>query len=318
MRHPPDSPASRKTRHACVIANGTAGQGCTQDWVRKVETTFRRHGIHATVNLVKSGEEIVRATDQALAQDPALIVAAGGDGTVSAVASRVAGKQAVLAVMPMGTLNHFAKDLGIPLELDAAVATAIHGRETRVDIGEVNGRTFINNSSLGLYPDIVRDREQQRQRLGRGKWAALLAASVHAARRYPVLRLRIELDGKTLERRSAFAFIGNNAYTMEGFEIGERKRLDEGRLSLYVTQRMGRFGLLLLAVRAVLRRVRQERDFDIITATSFVVDVPGNRLRVAADGEVTLMETPLHYKIRPGALRVIVPAGTPATQEAKE
>ncbi len=180
----------------------------------------------------------------------------------------------------------------------------------RVDIGDVNGRTFINNSSLGLYPDIVRDRERQRRRIGRGKWSALLFASLHAAHRYPVLQLRIEVDGQPITRKSAFVFIGNNRYTMEGFEIGERARIDEGALSLYVTQRMGRFGLLALAIRALLRRLRQARDFDMVTATTLVVDTPGRHMRVATDGEVTLMETPLNYRIRPGALRVIAPSAS--------
>jgi diacylglycerol kinase family enzyme len=308
MRHPQDSSAARTTRLVTVIANGTAGQGCTREWARGVEETFRGHGLQATVRLVHDGEEIMRVTDDALAQQAELIVAAGGDGTVSAVASRVANTRTAIGVMPMGTLNHFAKDLGIPLEPEAAIASIANGREASVDIGEVNGRTFINNSSLGLYPDIVRDRERQRRRLGRGKWAALLAASLNAARRYPVLELRIDLDGQTLTRRSAFIFIGNNEYTMEGFEIGERERVDRGLLTLYVTQRMGRFGLLRLALRALVRRLRQARDFDMLTATSLVVDTPDHHLRVATDGEVTLMETPLHYRIRPGALRVIVPA----------
>jgi diacylglycerol kinase family enzyme len=212
-----------------------------------------------------------------------------------------------LGVLPMGTLNHFAKDLGIPLELEAAIDVIARGRELAVDMGEVNGRLFINNSSLGLYPDIVLDRERQRQRLGRGKWAALLAASLHAARRYPVLSLHLEVDGTPLERRSAFVFIGNNEYRMEGFEIGERAALSGAALSLYVTQRTGRFGLLRLAVHALFGRLQQAKDFDMLAAKAVVVRTARRHMRVATDGEVTLMQTPLNYRIRPAVLRVIVP-----------
>jgi diacylglycerol kinase family enzyme len=208
----------------------------------------------------------------------------------------------------MGTLNHFAKDLRIPLELDAAIDVIARGRQLAVDMGEVNGRLFINNSSLGLYPDIVLDRERQRQRLGRGKWAALLAASLHAARRYPVLSLQLEVDGRSIERRSAFVFIGNNEYRMEGFEIGERSSLSGGQLSLYVTQRTGRFGLLRLALRALVGRLRQASDFDMLPSKVLVVRTQHRRMRVATDGEVTTMQTPLHYRIRPGVLQVAVPA----------
>jgi diacylglycerol kinase family enzyme len=243
-----------------------------------------------------------------------VVVVGGGDGSIRTVAGVLAGSEVPLGILPLGTLNHFAKDLGIPLDLDGAVGVIAKGHIAAVDAAEVNGRVFINNSSLGLYPDIVLDRERQRRRLGRGKWRALVAASLHAARRYPVLSLKIDLDGQAFHRRSAFVFIGNNEYRMEGFEIGERPALDRGRLSLYVTQRTGRFGLLRLALRALLRRLRQARDFDMLTAPSLVVETRHSHMRVATDGEVTLMETPLHYRIRPGALRVIVPEPAPKEQ----
>jgi diacylglycerol kinase family enzyme len=310
------SPHRRGTGAAlCVIANGTAGQGCGPEWAARLRELFRLNGLDADVKVLHRGADILAAAKDAVECGAAMVVAAGGDGTVSAVASRLAGSNATLGVLPMGTLNHFAKDLGIPLALEDAVATIAVGHVADVDVGEVNGRTFINNSSLGLYPDIVLDREHQRRRLGRGKWRALLAASLHAARRYPVLSFDIELDGRRITRRSAFAFIGNNPYTMEGFDIGERPRLDTGRLSLYVTQRTGRFGLFRLALRALLHRLRQARDFDMLTSRELVVATRHRQMRVATDGEVTLMMTPLHYRVRPAALRVIVPAPAPAPKD---
>ena len=296
-----------------VILNATAGSNAsTADWLQDMERKFRECGMNARIEHADSGERIAAAAAQAVKQGDACVVAGGGDGTVSAVASCLAGTAVPLGVLPLGTLNHFAKDLGIPLELDAAITTIAEGRARVVDVGEVNGRLFVNNSSLGLYPDIVLDRERQRQRLGRGKWRALLAACVHVGRRYPLLSLHIELAGKSYDRRSAFVFIGNNEYAMEGFNIGERACLWAGQLSLYVTQRTGRFGLLLLALRAVAGRLRQARDFDMVTARSLVVRTPHKRIRVATDGEVSLMETPLEYHIRPGALRVMVPQAAQA------
>ena len=182
------------------------------------------------------------------------------------------------------------------------------GRQINVDVGEVNGRIFINNSGLGLYPNIVQDREQRQRRLGHGKWRALLEASITAARRYPVLKVHVDVNDDTLVRRTPFVFIGNNQYTMEGFDIGARQALDRGQLSLYLTQRMSRFGLLQLALRALFRRLDQARDFDVLALHQFTVRTRHRELRVATDGEVTKMQTPLHYRVRPGALRVIVPA----------
>jgi diacylglycerol kinase family enzyme len=117
------------------------------------------------------------------------------------------------------------------------------------------------------------------------------------------------VDGQPLHRRSSFVFVGNNAYTMEGFEIGDRERLDGGVLSLYVTQRTGRFGLLRLAMRALLGRLEQARDFDSVLATRVTVNTRKRFVHVAADGEVVVMRPPLEYRVRPRALRVLVPRG---------
>jgi diacylglycerol kinase family enzyme len=289
-----------------VIANSSSGQGCPPDWERQLRELFAERGVDARVLLVRSGKEIVSAAQQAVSEGAPCVVACGGDGTVSAVASQLAGTASVLGVLPAGTLNHFAKDAGIPLELERAIDVIAHGREVQVDVGEVNGRVFINNSSLGIYPDIVLDREHQRRRLGRGKFLALAVASLHAMRRYPVLSVALDVDGQRMYRRSSFVFIGNNGYKMAGFEIGERDRIDAGRLSLYVTQRTGRFGLLRLAMRALFGRLEQARDFDSVLATQLRVETRKRFMHVAADGEVVLMRTPLEYRIRPRALRVMV------------
>ena len=291
-----------------VIVNAAAGTGSTPEWAKALPEQFAAAGLQADVQLVKQGSELTPAAQAAVKQGARIVVAGGGDGTVSAVATGLVGTGVALGVLPMGTLNHFAKDLAVPLELEQAIAVIAAGRQIDVDVGEVNGRIFINNSSLGIYPDIVRDRELRQSRLGHGKWRALLAASITAARRYPVLDVHIEVEGKTLLRRTPFVFIGNNEYTMEGFEIGERKTLDRGCLSLYLSQRMGRFGLLRLAFMALFHRLNQARDFDMLSASSFVVKTGHRSLRVAIDGEVNRMQTPLTYRVRPRALKVIAPA----------
>jgi diacylglycerol kinase family enzyme len=176
-----------------------------------------------------------------------------------------------------------------------------------VDVGEVNGRVFINNSSLGLYPQIVAHREKQQEQLARGKWAAFIWAMLGALRRFPFLDLRITLEGKQLVRRTAFLFVGNNEYQINGFNLGGRKCIDRGNLGLYLTHRTGRFGLFRLGFHALFGRVEQAEDFDAFCVQEATIEARRPRLLVATDGEVTSLETPLYYRVRPRALRVMVP-----------
>ena len=155
-----------------VIVNAGSGGGNDQALVERLARLAAPAGLDAAIELAHGGDEIAAAVRKAVAERPRMIVAGGGDGTVSTVAAALVDTDIVFGVLPLGTLNHFAKDLGVPLELADAVALLASGRPKRVDVGEVNGRIFVNNSSLGLYPDIVRDRERQQKRLGRGKWLA--------------------------------------------------------------------------------------------------------------------------------------------------
>lgn len=291
-----------------VILNGSAGAGHDAQAVNDLRQKFFLHGCQADITLAASGEDIIAAAQKALGDGVPVVVAGGGDGTINAVASVLAGSAVAFGVLPLGTLNHFAKDLGIPLELGEAVRTVAEGRRIRVDVGAVNQKIFLNNSSLGLYPDIVREREKQQRRLGRGKWPAAAWATIAALRRFPFLSVRVRVDGVQHARRTPFVFIGNNEYIMQGLSIGARARLDGGTLSLYVAQRPGRLGLLRFAWRALCGRLAQERDFDVMLSDRLDIETRHRHLRVATDGEVTIMAPPLRYRILPAALTVIVPA----------
>jgi diacylglycerol kinase family enzyme len=290
-----------------VILNASAGSvaksGNVESMVREL---FDEQRVDAEIISV-AGKDVSAAARQAVAGHHQTIVAGGGDGTVSTVAALVAGTEKTLGVLPLGTLNHFAKDLRVPLNLEGAVRTIAERHIASVDVGEVNGRVFINNSSLGIYPHIVHRRLVEQMRLRIGKWPAFIWGSMHAFRRFPFLKLRVEVEGKTLRRETAFLFVGNNEYEMTGFRIGARKRLDAGKLGLYLTHRIGRWGLIRLAVRALLGHLSQEKDFEAYLVAEAFVEARRHLILVATDGEVRWMELPLHYRSRPGALRVIVP-----------
>ena len=292
-----------------VIINARSGASDKEVARDLLTRLFAEGGIEAHISLARSGKEIVEFARRSMSGDAETIVAGGGDGTVNAVASIVAGTKRTLGVLPLGTLNHFARDLGIPLDLKGAAQTIIAGHTIMIDVGEVNERIFVNNSSLGLYPHIVRHRETI-QRLGHRKWPAAAWATLTVLRRYPFLEVRLSADGKEFKTRTPFVFVGNNRYEMESFNIGRRARLDAGELSLYVTHHTGRLGLLRLSLRALFKRLRKSEDFMATTLKEVWVETRHRRIRVATDGEVTVLETPLHYRIQVGALRVIVPEET--------
>lgn len=289
-----------------VIANAGAGGGRSDDALRELGEAFARNGITARMLTPRPGafEDALR---DAVAGKPQVIVAAGGDGTISAVANAIRGTGIALGVIPFGTFNHFAKDLGIPMDVDEAVRVLLEGRRIEIDVGEVNGRTFVNNSSLGLYPGMVRHRDKLRRRFGHSKRRAMLWALAAAVRRSPLLTLTLQADREIQPCRSPFVFVGNNEYAMEGFEIGTRKRLDGGLLSIYTTQSSSFTRLAALAIRALAGRLHQARDFAAMTVRSLRVDTPHAHLLVATDGELNVMDTPLEFRIVPRALGVIVP-----------
>ena len=273
----------------------------------EIAGTFQAAGVDVTF-LSPDESGFTDDLRHALAAGADAVVAAGGDGTVSSVAAALAGTGVPLGVLPLGTLNHFARDAGLPLDLAAAAQVIAAGRTRQVDVADVNGRCFVNNSSIGLYPHVVTNRErQQQQRFGYGKWPAMLAAAVSVFRRYPVVSVMLETTEHRVARTTPFVFVGNNCYAVEGLTLGTRARLDEGSLSIYFANRTGRFGMIRLALRALFGRLRQAADFDSLAAPVVSISTRKKTLKVSVDGEVVRLVPPLVYRVRPGALRLLVP-----------
>jgi diacylglycerol kinase family enzyme len=288
-----------------VIINERSGTAKNPDAGAEIQALFEKQGIRVRLERVREpGDLPARARQGATRGD--VLVAAGGDGTVSAVAAVAVETMGTMGVLPVGTLNHFAKDLGIPLDLPDAIATIARGHVRHVDIGEVNGRVFVNNSSVGLYPRMVWERDAE-QRRGRNKWSAFAIAMMRTWRNYRTITAHLKVGDEQAVVRTPFIFVGNNQYIAEGFQLGGRSRLDEGRLSVYVAPECGRFEILSLPVRALVRRLNSGAPFVAVEAETVSVDVASRRVSVAVDGEVVVMTSPLVYRARPGALKVIGP-----------
>ena len=243
-----------------------------------------------------------------------MVIAAGGDGTINAVATALAGSDAVLGVLPLGTLNHFARDMGLPLDLDQALLAIAQGYSRPVDVAEVNGRIFLNNAALGMYPGIValRERRLRYQQLKRwrrlSKILVLGWATAKVLADYRVLTIHLDLEGRQLVRTTPIVFVGNNRYVSEGLQVGRRARLDEGTLYLVIPHHQGPAALLWSALRQVLRLRDRDGAFEQVVTRELRIASPHRHLDVTVDGELLRLATPLHYRSRPGALRVAVPA----------
>jgi YegS/Rv2252/BmrU family lipid kinase len=287
-----------------VIVNAASGAS-DEAPLEELKAAFSNARVSARFHLLDPSD-IPGSIDPVVQSGGSTIVAAGGDGTISAVAGAVSRADKVLGVLPMGTLNNFSKDLGIPQELEAAVRVIADGHTRRIDLGSVNGRLFINNSSIGLYPRIVKHREKQ-QRLGRGKWWAAAWAALRVLKYASFMRVKLSVEGKELSRKTPFLFVGNNAYQMDLYNIGRRETLDDGLLSVYLIRHYGRLGVLSLILRTLVGTLRQSKDFEEMRTADLTIEMRRPRALVAADGEVVEMETPLRYRIEPGALTVIAP-----------
>jgi diacylglycerol kinase family enzyme len=283
-----------------VIQNAGAGSVRSPDEVR---ADLAAAGLDAEVRVVP-GRDCEDAAAAAVREGAGAVVAAGGDGTVSAVASALAGTGTPMGILPLGTLNHFARDLGIPGELAAAARVLAEGELRRVDVGEVNGRRFVNNSSVGLYPRVVRRRRRLRAFLG--KWLALALGALAVLWRFPRIRLRLRAAGVDAPVVTPFLFVANNRYAPDLRAGGRREALDRGALHVYVARTERRRAFLRVAVRW-LAGLGQDEDVAELAAREVSVESRRRHLDVAADGEVVRLRPPLRYVIHPGALAVLAP-----------
>lgn len=287
-----------------VLLNPTAGGQTKLGLVDDVTAAFTKAGAQPKLIALKAGDDVV-AIARTASETSDVVVAAGGDGTVNAVASAVAGTATTLGVLPIGTLNHFARDMKLPGDLEAAVATVVAGRAVSVDAGEVNGRLFVNNSSIGVYPNAVAIREALRE-AGHRKWVAMGIAIWRVLRTYRGVGVALTANGRTTVARTPFVFVGNNEYVIEGMRLGAREHLTGGQLFVYLAPRIRTRQLPMLLVRALLGRAVTSQAFEIIATAALTIHSTDTRhIAVSLDGETTTLRMPLHYQSRPAALKVL-------------
>jgi Sphingosine kinase and enzymes related to eukaryotic diacylglycerol kinase len=289
-----------------VILNPRAGHGADPERQREITDLFAALGREATVYVPGEGQDVGERSRAAVTAGCRVLVAAGGDGTVSAAA----------AAWSEGKYRWESSRSGHSITSPRTWASrwssgcrpvAAQGVVRTVDVGEVNGRYFLNNSSIGVYPRIVELRERY-QSGGMSKWVAALWASLAVMRRRPFVAVRIQVDDEPVVRRTPFVFIGNNEYTMEGLRGVRRESLTAGHLAVYVMHAKHRASLLRLAGEVLIRGADRVQELDLFRVTTTTVETRRRRIQVALDGEVAMLEFPLEYRIHAAALRVMASA----------
>ncbi|WP_395539494.1 diacylglycerol/lipid kinase family protein [Neotabrizicola sp. sgz301269] len=290
------------------LANARSGKQAKQ--IESLLEPLVAAGLDPELRVIRKGKalpfEARRARDRS-----ATVIAAGGDGTITTVAEAVAGSQTAMGIVPLGTFNFFARSLGLPEDPAAAVAALVTGDVASVDVAEVNGRLFLNNASLGLYPALLHQREAAYARFGRSRLAAYWSALRILCTYDRPSRLRITVDGHATHVRSPMVFLAQNAFQLDQYGMTEGAELiRDGKLALYVAPELRRWRLLVFALKMALRQAQPYRDFTLEGAREVLVETRSPRRTIARDGEREKMTAPFHFRLRPDALRVIVPAGS--------
>ena len=278
----------------------------------KLEATVREAfaGQEIELHLVE-GKAIGEAVKAAAGR--AVVAIGGGDGTQGSAAAAFANSDTAQIVLPLGTRNHLARQLGMPTDLTAAAKVARDGKIEQIDVAKGGERVFVNNASIGLYTKLVRERDK---RWG-PKWLGTIPATWLVLRTLRARSLHLTIDGKTERLVTPLLFIGNNRYSLDAGSVGQRESLSDGVLSLFVVARQTPLALIGFAFRALLGKADGTRDFCALAEAKEVVIEGRGEIDVAFDGEVERMTLPLTFAIMPGALKVLVPKDSNGGEAAK-
>lgn len=300
---PPEAFALTDDPDICVLMNARSGRGRKGARAAELEALLADRP-RWVLRTVPRGGALADAVTRARSDGFPTVVAAGGDGTVNAVAAGLAGTDRRLGVAPLGTFNFFARSLGLPEDLGAAL-DAIERPEARsVPVGEVNGRVFLNNASLGAYPAILRRRERIYARVGRSRAAAAASVLATLAGRRGSVAGTLAADGAERPLRTPLAFVALNPFQLDHYGLDGQGCLEGGRLALFLAARRGRLGLIRSAMDLALARAESGRDFHLVCAETVEIRTRRPRQTVALDGERARLESPFRFRIRHDALRV--------------
>ena len=308
-------PPAPPRRRAALLLNPRAGTVLARpELLQTIPQALRDAGLELVDPDVAEDAPLADKLEAALALSPEVLVVGGGDGSIRSAAARLAGGPVALAIVPLGTLNLLARDLGLPMEPEAAAAALRDATFREIDMAEVNGEVFLCQSVIGLPNRMGLHRERVRGRDGfKARWRVVLGV-VRAWWRYPPQRLGLRLDAAPMRRVWTRAVsVVNNEYSEAPGQMFQRGRLDGGVLALHAARDFGPWWVARLLAAMALGRWRRGAAMVSGTAAAVAIHSRRGHLRVMNDGEAMLLKTPLRYAIRPRALRVLAPPAAPET-----
>jgi diacylglycerol kinase family enzyme len=300
-----------------VIVNEASGSQA-KDLREVVERAFSLQGL-GTQWLPISRQALAMSREHAVerlimrAEGP--VAVAGGDGTVNAVASVCRKLRRPLGILPAGTFNYVARNLGLPTDMDAAAEVIAHGQPAPIHVGEINGRLFLNNAGFGLYSDVIERREQDKRRFGRRRIVAFVSGLRCLAESHPVHHIHITTDGREHELRTTTLFFGVNALQLANYNVEAAKFVERGELAVLSLRLESRLDIAAAAAAALLGKLEAARSVDATHASSVRVTARRRSLKVAIDGEIVMLQTPLRVRMVAGGLQVMLPVASAAEQE---
>lgn len=286
--------------------SGTIKDGDAEVMAKTITDIIRSHRHQIDVRLAQGAEIKVALTEARRSNDAVLV--GGGDGTVSTAAALFAGHETALGVLPLGTMNLFARALNIPLKLEEAVEALMRGTKRQIDVGDVNGEIFVHHVTLGLHPRIVAGREKQSYGSRLGKKLAGVKVWWKLLRQAPRLRLSVEVDSDRVSLKTASLIIANNPFVEKFGGLPHSAIPDQGKLALYAAQTRDWKELLAMSAEAGLGKWESNSKLDFFQGREIAIHGERKRLRASIDGELTDLRLPIKARIRPGSLSVLSPA----------
>jgi diacylglycerol kinase family enzyme len=301
-----------------VVMNAASGNDDKDNSRTVLEKAFGARGNPVRFHLIESPDDIERTlaeAKQAALEQPGVLVAAGGDGTVNATAAVAAGSDILFAVVPLGTFNYFARDIAMPLEPAAAATAILGGVIEPIHVARINGQPFLVNASIGLYVRLIQERERHEATLGRNRVVAVASGLVTALRGHYSMTLEMVVDGKPRTVRTPLVFLGKNYLQLKNLDFDIAEGIAAGQVGVITIEDANPLTMIAIAWRALVGKPEQAAKLNAFCAEKLEIKTRRPLISAVVDGEIMVLKSPLKIEIQRNALQVVQPSAADSEAE---